>query len=160
MINGFIVLNEVLSYQECADLIKYYDEHGPTYVWGKTFPMTITPERELPYRMAQKILHAIQPYIKETVEIDWCELVKWPEGANQDMHFDTAKQRTVFTSITNLNVNYTGGVTRFLNDTAITPKVGRTTYFDGMNAMHGVSTLETGTRYTLAIWYKGDQYVL
>lgn len=160
MINGFIVLNEVLSYQECADLIKYYDEHGNTYVWGKTLPMTITPEREFPHQMALKVCAAIKQYVKGDYEIDWCELVKWPVGANQDMHFDTAKQRTMFTSITNLNINYTGGVTRFLNDTAIAPKTGRTTYFDGMNFMHGVSTLEEGERYTLAIWYKGGPDVL
>ena len=65
MINGFIVLNEVLSYQECTDLIKYYDEHGPTYVWGKTFPMTITPEREFPHKMALKVANAIKQYVKE-----------------------------------------------------------------------------------------------
>ncbi len=160
MINGFFVLDEVLTYQECRELIKYYDEHGPTYVWGKTFPMTVTPEHELPYKMSLRVLTAIKKYISEHIEIDWCELVKWPVGANQDMHFDTAKGRTVFTSITNLNINYTGGNTRFLNDVVIVPKTGRTTYFDGMNSMHGVSTVETGERYTLAIWYKGTNDVL
>lgn len=159
MISGIVILDEVLSRAECIDLIKYYDNHGPTYMWGKTLPMTITEEHEFPYRMALKIKEIVEQYVKEHIEIDWCELVKWPPGANQDMHFDTAKQRTIFTSITYLNTDYDGGNTKILNDISIVPKVGRTSYFDGMNYMHGVTTVENGSRYTLPIWYKGN-YVL
>lgn len=155
MINGIFIIDDVLSKQECDDLIYFYNNVGPTHQWGTTFPMSIDKKNVLLFEKPQKICNKINEYINPKIEIDWCEIVKWPENSNQNFHFDEANKDTIFTSITYLNSDYDGGNTMILNDIKLIPKIGRTVYFDGNHYMHGVSNIEKNIRYTLPIWYKG-----
>ena len=78
---------------------------------------------------------------------------------------DIAEESTIFSSVTYLNDNFTGGETYIINDITlrkhvrdlsvkISPKTGRTLYFDGKQYEHGVTEVKDSHRYTLAIWYK------
>jgi hypothetical protein len=86
-------------------------------------------------------------------DIDWCEIVKRPPGSGHPKHFDRTLDRTVFSSITYLNDDFTDGKTYFVNDFEVKPKPGRTLYFDGQCYEHGVTEVKDSDRYTLAIWY-------
>jgi len=104
-----------------------------------------------------KITDSINHMLEEKISVDWCEIVDWPPGSDQDLHIDTASDQTVFTSITYLNDDYQGGRTYIKDDVEIIPKVGRTVCFDGNHYLHGVTLIEKGTRFTLPIWYKANE---
>ena len=146
--NSILVLDEVLTPEECRELIYSYK---PTKQWRTTYPMSITGGFEL--QMAKKIQSQVNKYFKE-VEIDWSEVVRWPPGSDQPLHFDTTSEETILTSITYLNVTYSGGQTYIENDMKVVPKVGRTVIFDGRYYKHGVTEVSNSDRYTLPIWYK------
>jgi hypothetical protein len=86
--------------------------------------------------------------------IDWWQIVHWPLGSYQNLHFDKTVNLTALTSISYLNNAFTGGQTFFEDETIIHPKLGRTLLFNGQQYKHGVKQVLTGNRYTLAIWYK------
>ena len=92
--------------------------------------------------------------ISSLLEVDWSEINYWPSGSHHVLHQDTASIQTTFASITYLNVNYRGGETYFEDGTTISPQVGRTVFFDGINYKHGVRSICHGERFTLPIWYK------
>jgi len=87
-------------------------------------------------------------------KIDWFEIVKWPIGSKQDLHFDTASNKTTFSSIVYLNDNFEGGETYYKDGTIIKPILGRSLFFDGNYYKHGVKKVKKNTRYVLATWYK------
>ena len=101
-----------------------------------------------------RLLIIILVNIYKDIVVDWLEIVKWPSNSYQNLHLDKASNKTVLTSITYLNENYSGGETYFKDGMIIKPKTGRTLIFDGMHYVHGVKTIKKGTRYTLPVWYK------
>ena len=149
--NKIIILDSVLSKEECAFLIEFYHAHGFTHEWSGTFPMKIDFNDAFVNSCAFKIRDNIKFMLSEHLEIDWCEVVQWPINSFKNAHFDTASNQTVFTSVTYLNDDYDGGETFFVNDIKVTPKLGRTIYFDGQYYEHGVTKVENKTRYTLQI---------
>ena len=101
----------------------------------------------------RRLIKKIYNNIYKDIVGDWLQIVKWPSNSYQNLHLDKTSNKTVLTSITYLNENYSGGETYFKDGTIIKPKTGRTLIFDGMYYVHGVKTIKKGTRYTLPVWY-------
>ena len=100
-----------------------------------------------------KIIGECEKYFEEDFRYGWSQIVYWTEGSEQGAHLDKADKKTIITSITYLNDDYTGGETYLSNEFSIKPKKGRTIFFHGMKYYHGVSQITKGGRYTLPIWY-------
>ena len=153
--NKIFVFDNVLSMDECNMLIQHYDDKGPTHKWNDTFPMGVdyhdSPEGII--NCFLKIQKIVSENFDTSIGIDWCEIVKWPIGSTMNTHKDIASDNTIFTSITYLNEDYSGGQTYILNDITFVPKIGRTVCFDGNFYEHGVSEVTSGCRYTAPIWY-------
>lgn len=152
--NKIIILDDVLSSDECATTIEYYKKNGPTHQWHTFFPRHVFLEEYDSLPVIKKIFLSVTAQLNIDIDIDWCEIVYWPQGAQQDLHYDTSSANTVFTSITYLNDDYKGGKTFFEDDIEFIPKIGRTVCFDGKHYFHGVTEVTEGDRFTLPIWYK------
>lgn len=150
--NQILVLDNVLTDTDCSDLIGFYQTVGPSHDYRSTKVRPLRPGQGVDTYVA-KIVRAFNEFSRFSIGISWCEIVEWPKNASHALHVDKTDPVAAFTSITYLNSDYTGGCTYFKNDLSITPKTGRTIYFDGLYYVHGVTTVETGTRYTLPIWY-------
>jgi len=150
--NKILILDNVLSQDDCTKLIEFYNKVGPSKQHRDTFVLSIAPTMEIG-GMVLKMTSAFHSFFKYNIDIGWCEIVEWPEKSFQPVHRDFADPNTNFTSVTYLNTSYSGGRTFFVDDVEIVPKVGRTVYFDGTHYEHGVSKVESGIRYTLPIWY-------
>jgi len=147
-----LILDNVLSQDDCTKLIEFYNKVGPSKQHRDTFVLSLDPTMEIA-GIVLKIASELHNLIKYNIDIGWCEIVEWPEKSFQRVHRDLFNPNTIFTSVTYLNTSYSGGRTFFVDDVEIVPKVGRTIYFDGVYYDHGVSKVESGTRYTLPIWY-------
>lgn len=154
-----IVLDGVLTERECQDAIEYYHAIDSAHEWGTFFPRHIYAEEYQALPIIEKIRSAVVAQTNVDMEIDYCQIVKWPLGSHCGPHFDIASPDTVFTSITYLNFDYTGGKTFIVDDTEFAPRIGRTICFDGNHYRHGVTEVTQGMRFTLPIWYKkiGDR---
>ena len=150
------ILDNVLSCEECDQLIEYYHIHGPTKKWDETFPRSIHPNETFVSLKIDKVTSAINSLLEVKIRVDWCEIVRWPRGSKKPPHLDYASDRTSFASITYLNDDYKGGETFIENDLKCVPKKGRTFYFDGQYYSHGVEKVRKKDRYTIAIWYLLD----
>ena len=147
-----IVINDnVISDSDCEYLIDFYKENGSTHNWLNYSVMSISPPGN---ERIREILSKVIEILNLQVEIDWCEIAKRPPGSGHPEHVDDVKDETIFTSVTYLNDNFTGGKTYIVDDIIVSPKKGRTLYFDGSNHKHGVSEVSGCDRYTLAVWYK------
>lgn len=151
----FTIFDNVLSPQECNDLIRLYEKNTHnSHEWRDTKPLNLEYINvKLVFDSCLKLYNlckTVNPYIY----FEWGEIVKWNIGASQPLHLDTASDGTVLTSITYLNDDYFGGNTYFFDGQAIQPKIGRTVIFDGKSHLHGVTPVEKNYRYTLPIWYK------
>ena len=156
--NKIFILDDLLSATECQNLIEFYENTDQSFDYNGTFPMNIDLKDTFLRTVVGKIDSAINSLIEEKIEIDWCQIVKWPCGSGQKLHFDTTSESTVFTSITYLNDGYQGGRTYIKDDIEIVSKIGRTVFFDGNFYLHGVTEVTDNVRYTLPIWYKRKEY--
>jgi hypothetical protein len=149
-----IILDNVLTQEDCNFLIDYYNYKGPTHNWRDTYPLNLDIFDDTISDYIYKIENKINEVVNNLIMFDWGEIVQWPKESKQGLHTDHASKVTTFTSITYLNTDYIGGETFFENDIEVKPKVGRTLCFDGNHYRHGVKEIINGTRYTLPIWYK------
>ena len=124
-----IIIDDVLTEDECRLLTDFYMINGPTHKWRGTFPMSIDLTNDFLRSKVDTIANAINELLPKKISIDWCEIVAWPQGSSQAPHHDSTKSDTVFTSITYLNDDYQGGKTFIVDDIEIVPKVGRTVFF-------------------------------
>lgn len=148
MKNIIIASDNTITKSECDHLIQLYETNGPTQNWLDYQVMTISPSVD------EKTRDIVLKVAKGSgYDIDWCEIAKRPPGSGHPKHFDDRSDRTVFSSVTYLNDNFTGGKTYFVDDFEVKPKTGRTLYFDGQCYEHGVTEVKDSDRYTLAIWY-------
>lgn len=149
MRDKIIIVDNTISQSDCDYLIKLFEDnpqhHQP---WLDYNSMTIKPPGNK--RVQDILLKVIResPYV-----IEWCEVAKRPPTSGHPKHFDLTSHKTIFTSVTYLNHDFTGGETYIVDDIEISPKMGRTLYFDGQCYEHGVNTVKDSDRYTLAIWY-------
>jgi hypothetical protein len=78
-------------------------------------------------------------------------IVSWTEGSDQKEHTDNGND---FTAIIYLNDNYQGGELNFPSlDLSIKPKSGSLIIWPGYMT-HSISTVVSGTRYTMPIFFK------
>ena len=88
-------------------------------------------------------------------DIDWGEIVKRLPGTEHPKHFDIAEESTIFSSVTYLNDDFTGGETEFLHQhKRLTPKRGTVVIWPAAwtHQHRGNPPLE-GTKYILTGWY-------
>jgi hypothetical protein len=149
--NKIIVLDDVISKNECNDVL---DQYNPTHEWYGTYPMNVDKSDKKIMKYMNKIRKQVSKHINYNLEIEWCEIVKWPIGSSKQQHIDGTSDKTKFTSITYLNQSYIGGNTYIVDDMVFKPKIGRTVCFDGNFYEHGVNPVDWSDRYTIAIWYK------
>lgn len=86
--------------------------------------------------------------------MQWAQIYKWKQGQKMGLHNDVASRHTVYTSVLYLNDDFEGGETQLEDGTTIVPKQGRIFFYDGISYFHRVKQLNSGTRYTIASWYK------
>ena len=147
MSNFILIRDDLLNNEEINNLIKFYKNNSNNVKkFRDTFPLNLGDDF---IDLKNKINTFLKVYV-----IDWWQIVHWPVGSYQNLHFDNASNLTTLTSISYLNKDFTGGETFFEDQTIIHPKLGRTLLFNGQQYKHGVKQVLTGNRYTLAIWYK------
>lgn len=148
--NKILIYDDFLSSEECEEIIKFTNNNNDFENWKLKHVYDIPHDNNI-MNYIKKIENEIQKTFN--VELDWCQLVKWPQGSNQLPHLDVTVKNTLLTSICYLNDDYLGGRTFFVDDIEIIPKVGRLIIFNGMFYRHGVSHV-LGTRYTVDSWYR------
>ena len=147
-----IIVDNFLSQVECHDLINFYKENENfAKKFRDVYPLELFKNDPKVHHLKLKLNETSKDF---NAEIDWFEIVKWPIGSKQNLHFDDAKKDTVLSSITYLNDNFKGGQTYFEEGTIFKPKVGRSLFFDGQYYRHGVKPVEKNIRYVVAAWYK------
>jgi hypothetical protein len=147
MSNFILIKDDLINKEEINNLIKFYNDNLKYIIkFRDTYPLNLNNNF---INLKNKINDFLKIYL-----IDWWQIVHWPLGSYQNLHFDGASDLTSLTSISYLNNDFTGGETFFEDQTIIHPKLGRTLLFNGQQYKHGVKQVLTGNRYTLAIWYK------
>ena len=133
------IIDDVLTEKECSDFIQKFKSSKNIEQWRTTFLLNLDKD----------VTQISQHIIGKPNRI---QVVSWPNGSDQNLHFDTAVSSTIYASITYLNEDFEGGQTYFEDGTLIQPKIGRMVTFDGQKYKHGVKEVK-GHRYTLPIWY-------
>ena len=150
-----LIIDKFLTPEECQFVIKYYESHkkdAPRF--RDVFPLEIL-FNTIPF-LNIKLNRIAQEFDSQ---IDWLQIVKWPIGACQDLHFDKAKDKTSLSSIVYLNDEFEGGQTYFEEGTIFKPKIGRGLFFNGQYYKHGVMPVKNHTRYVVATWYKSKGWI-
>jgi hypothetical protein len=100
--------------------------------------------------------------LDKDVYSDTLQVIRWFEGMSQPPHADDMSNtdiqgfdHRVFGSIIYLNADYLGGHTYYPNfGTEVVPAVGKLAVHPGdPEHLHGVTTIENGTRYTIASFW-------
>ena len=147
-----IIVDNFLSQVECHDLINFYKENEKfAKKFRDVYPLGLLKNNPKIHHLKLKLNETSKDF---NAEIDWFEIVKWPIGSKQGLHFDMAKNHTILSSIVYLNDNFEGGQTYFEEGTIFKPKMGRGLFFNGQYYKHGVNTVEQNIRYVVAAWYK------
>jgi len=151
-----IIVDDFLTNSECEELITLHKETEPSKIekGNRILNLEESVENKVWVKnIVNRLFNESKKYCDEEIEYGWGEVVFWSEGNYQNCHVDDADPNTVFTSISYLNDDYVGGKTFIENEFEITPRVGRTVFFYGMDYPHGVNKIVEGNRYTLPIWY-------
>tara|TARA_R110000823_G_scaffold312723_1_gene439627 strand:- start:1859 stop:2305 length:447 start_codon:yes stop_codon:yes gene_type:complete len=145
------ITNNFINPDKCNFLINFFKDHIDLIKSHHTTKALNLSDRKLLPDLQTELNLAVEG---RGVEIDWCEIVQWPTWSFQPFHYDFASKETKLTSVVNLNEDFEGGNTMFIDGTIIAPKKGRIIFFDGVKELHRVTQVTKGERYTLAIWYK------
>jgi len=160
------VQQSFLSKEICSDIVNYaidtddWNKASKFEFWsGRTIPLS-----KLGKPLADMILDEVREYIKKCYGIDYVycdtiDLIKWTPGLSQPVHMDACEdlEHRDYGSIIYLNDNFDGGNTFYANkELTIKPKTGAIAVHPGSKEYeHGVTTVENGTRYTIAsFWTK------
>ena len=96
-----IIIDNFLSQVECHDLINFYRENEKfAKKFRDVYPLQLFPKDPKINYLKLKLNKISKDF---NAEIDWFEIVKWPIGSKQNLHFDLAKNDTVLSSIVYLN---------------------------------------------------------
>lgn len=158
------VVDNFLSAEECQTWIDFHKEHFPTV--GEqhggtnivdlqdTFQTLYAKKERHDVFRAIKYLNArLNAYIQSIdpqAFLNYNQLVEWPPESSQPNHLDLPFH--TYTSIIYLNDDFTGGETR-VKDINVIPKTGKMITFSGNSIYHQVQQINTGTRYTIPVWY-------
>ena len=149
-----LIDDNLLSQSECNMLIDYYKKYESfSKKFRDVYPLDLDL-RDPNLNFLKTKLNSISKNFNS--EIDWFQIVKWPIDSKQDLHFDSASEKTTLTSIVYLNDNYTGGQTYYEDGTIFQPKEGRGLFFNGQYHKHGVKPVDKNIRYVVASWYKSN----
>ena len=156
-----VIEDNLFSIEDCDKLIQIYRlNKNKSKEWYSTYPlkMNMLEDEELFY--CKKIVQIINNFcvsiFGSDIYVERSDITEWRIGSDKDYHYDDARDSTILSSITYLNDDFIGGKTFFEDDLTITPKVGKTIFFDGKKYLHGVTSVNSKPRYTLAIWYTND----
>ena len=160
------VQQSFLSKETCDDIVNYAID---TDDWNKASKFEFWSGRTIPLfklgkPLADMILNEVREYIKKCYSIDYVycdtiDLIRWTDGLSQPVHMDACENLEYrdYGSIIYLNDNFDGGNTFYANkELTIKPKTGAIAVHPGSKEYeHGVTTVENGTRYTIAsFWTK------
>ena len=152
------LIDDFITKKECKYLINFYKSYEfKSFAYRDTRPLDLKESSMLELEFLFKKLNKYAS--KLNAKLDWSQIVKWPVGSTQNLHFDSAKENTVLSSILYLNDNYKGGQTYYEEGTIFKPKTGRIVYFDGRHYKHGVKPVKKETRFVVAAWYKGKNVI-
>ena len=113
-----LIYDNLFTEDECNFAIDFYKnlEHEAEK-FRDVYPLSIL-ENEM-----NNIQTKLSKISKEfNAQIDWIQIVKWPIGSYQNLHFDLDSDETTLSSITYLNDNFDGGRTYFEDGTTFIPK--------------------------------------
>jgi len=145
---------------QCAELIGWFDaniarlkiEWSDSIFSGRVIDRPQQPTAEA---LARKAVALITIGTGQKLGLDTHQLVIWPAGSEQPPHIDDKRDETKFAAILYLNDDFSGGETFFEGiDFTGKPQTGRLIAFPGRRVLHGVRRIDSGTRYTLALWFK------
>ena len=154
----YTVIDDVLTEQECKELIKYYDtrplqiEQGHNYIFKAVVSRF---DRKPVDEFIKKLVSKIVRFAPEDVMVQRAHIEVRTE--EHPAHFDNkAGDWGMFTTVLYLNEDFDGGHT-FINIDGerieVKPKTGRIVAYNGHKLEHGVTSISNGVRYTLPIWY-------
>jgi hypothetical protein len=147
-----LIIDNFLSKKECNFLINFYKSNeNKSVLFRDVYPIQLDENNFMVNFLVKKLETTSKLF---NSKIDWFEIVKWPIGSYQDLHFDTASNKTTLSSIVYLNENFEGGQTYYEDNTTIQPIIGRALFFDGNFHKHGVKKVKKDIRYVIAAWYK------
>ena len=147
-----LLTDNFLSNKECNFLIDFYKSNETkSFLFRDVYPLKLDIDNFAISFLVEKLESTSKLF---NSKIDWFEIVKWPIGSEQNLHFDGASNKTTFSSIVYLNQNFEGGETYYEDGTIIKPILGRSLFFDGNYYKHGVKKVKKNTRYVIATWYK------
>lgn len=149
-----------LSKDQCERLIKIYNDNiDESFKYRDTFPLNVN--KHITCEDDRKYISIISSHVTEICEIlksegkslhlQNLEIVKWPSGSYQQLHYDPPGD--VFACIVYLNSDFTGGQTYFEIGREVNPETGKILIFSNSTLKHGVKQISHHDRYTLAFWY-------
>ena len=149
------VKHHFISLNHSNNLIEFYNKSNNVSSFRDTFPLNISKtDNGLVNSILSKVKDVAEDLVGKKLFLDNAEIVLWPEGSFMDMHFDHETDEIAV--ILYLNDDYIGGETEFIyqgEKKKINPEAGKALFFKGTDIDHGVSRIEKGSRYTLAVWY-------
>ena len=147
-----LITDNFLSKKECDFLINFYkSEEKNSFLFRDVYPLKLNLKNSTINFLIKK-LESISKLF--SCKLDYSQIVKWPVGSKQDLHFDKAEKETLFSSIVYLNENFEGGQTYYEDGTSIQPILGRSLFFNGVYYKHGVKEVKKNIRYVIATWYQ------
>ena len=119
------IKDNFISKKECRSVIKFYNLNKNKAVsFRDVFPLNVVNFGDIKNRLDEKSKEL------NGSKVDWMQIVRWPVGSKQNLHFDNAKE----------------GIT-------VAPKKGRALFFDGNYFKHGVNKVNKLERFVIAAWY-------
>lgn len=152
--------DDFLSQDQCSRLIKIYNDNiDESFKYRDTFPLNV--KKHIRCEDDRKYISIISSHVteicnllkseKKSLNLQNLEIVRWPPGSHQQMHYDPPGD--VFACILYLNSDFTGGQTYFENGRVVNPETGKLLIFSNSTIKHGVKEILRHDRYTLAFWY-------
>jgi len=147
------IRDNFLSEKECKYLINFYKQNkNKSFSFRDVYPLTLLlSQTDLKFLFDKMNIQSKK--INNSL-IHWCEIVRWPEDATQNLHLDDSSEETTLSSIIYLNDSFKGGETCFEDGTIFKPVAGRSLFFDGTYFKHGVKPVKQGSRFVVATWYR------
>ena len=174
-----IEIPNVLTQDECEEVIQYYEEYpelrrtgdaqqrfnGCTMETNQVYGPLLKTVAALTNRL---IIKAAKSYNIEELYLDFQTIAKWEPGSEMEFHADNVTENKDphwycgwrdYSSILYLNHDYEGGDTIFKHQQQRQPPMqGTAILFPAtFGYTHGVAKVETGTRYTISSWFTQDR---
>jgi hypothetical protein len=168
---NFLTPQEIADVMHCAKTLTTWDTRAPGY-WNSRIAHAdqlkdlgakdrLVGIRKRVRWEITRAYHLIQPIFADTLQI-----VRWPEGYEQQPHADSENPGGVahpfswrnYASLIYLNNDFEGGQIYFPNQ-RLAPKItpGMLVFFPGtLEYLHGVSRIDRGDRYTVASFWTFD----